>query len=209
MVVSILASLFGLLIPILIVVGVVYLVARSRGGQHEGLTIYDALAAYFYTIIGASMITAAIGVILFLDVALKSSGSDNGEEIVSASTLLGTGVVVGSLHLAGKLLMQRTTGKTFAGIRRVYLFCMLGIASVAGLISLPLAIYSVIEHYAVHHQYYYGYSEGFPSTQTAVAIVVVPLWCYYLYRVIRETSRRNKGEDSPAGESTSAPTTTA
>jgi hypothetical protein len=204
--ISIFGGLFGLLVPVLVIAGVVYLVARSRGSQHEGPTIYDALAAYFYTIIGASMITAAIGVILFVDVILETSDSPNGDEIALASTLLGTGAVVGLLHLAGKVLIQRRVNKTFAGIRRVYLFCMLGIASLAGLVSLPLAIYSVVNHYVVEHPYYYD--EAFPAAQTAVAIVVVPLWVYYLYRVVRETARRNKGEDSSVGETTSSPTTT-
>ena len=205
MLISVFGGLFGLLLPVLLIVAVVYLV-RSKG-VHEGPTIYDALAAYFYTIIGASMITGAIGVIVFIGVALKGSASGQREEIALASTLVSTGVVVGLLHLAGKVLIQRRGNKTFAGIRRVYLFCMLGIASLAGLVSLPLAIYSVVNHYVVDHPYYYD--EGFPAMQTAVAIVVVPLWVYYLYRVIRETARRNKGGDSSVSESISSPTTTA
>jgi hypothetical protein len=197
MLISVFGGLFGLLLPVLLIVGVVYLV-RSKG-SHEGPTIYDALAAYFYTIIGASMITAAIGAILFIGVALKGWDSGHREEIALASTLLGTGVFIGLLHLAGKVLIQRRGNKTFAGIRRVYLFTMLGTASLAGLVSLPLAIYSVVNHYVAEHPYYHH--EDFPATQTAVAIVVVPLWCYYLYRVIRESARRNKDGDS-------SPTTT-
>ncbi len=187
--IAVLSWLFGLLIPVLIIAGIAYLIARSRGGQHEALTIYDALAAYFYIIIGASMITTAIGVILFIDVILKSPGSGQGDEIASASTLLGTGLVVGSLHLAGKVLTERAAKKTFAGMRRVYLFCMLAITSLAGLISLPMAIYSLANHYGVEQPDF----EGFPATQTATAVVVVVLWVYYLYRVIRETARRDKG----------------
>ena len=197
MLISVFGGLFGLLLPVLLIVGVVYLV-RSKG-SHEGPTIYDALAAYFYTIIGASMITAAIGMILLIGVALKGSVSGHREEIALASTLVGTGVVVGLLHLAGKVLIQRRGNKAFAGIRRVYLFTMLGIASLAGLVSLPLAIYSVVNHYVAEHPYYYH--EAFPATQTAVAIVVVPLWGYYLYRVFRETARKRNSEDSSASES--------
>jgi len=80
----------------------------------------------------------------------------------------------GLLHLAGKVLITEK-GKTrhLPGIRRVYLFTMLGIASLAGLVSLPLAIYSVVNHYVKE-----SYHESFPSAQLAVAIVVVPLWCY-------------------------------
>jgi hypothetical protein len=107
-------------------------------------------------------------------------------------------VVVGLLHLAGKVLTQRRANKAFAGIRRVYLFTMLGIASLAGLVSLPLAIYSVVNHYV--KDYPYSYHESFPSAQLAVAMVVVPLWGYYLYRVVRETARKRNSEDLPASE---------
>jgi hypothetical protein len=189
MLISVFGGMFGLLLPVLLIVGVVYLV-RSKGKDHEGPTIYDALAAYFYTIIGASMITTAVGVILCINAALQNSGSRDSEQIVLAVTLVGTGVVVGLLHLAGKVLIQRRANKAFAGIRRVYLFTMLGIASLAGLVSLPLAIYCVVNHYVNE-----SYRESFPSAQLAVAIVVAPLWGYYLYRVIRETARRNKDGD--------------
>jgi len=194
MLAAVFGGLFGLLLPVLLIVGVVYLV-RSKG-SHEGPTIYDALAAYFYTIIGASMITTAVGVILCINVALENSESRDSEQVVLAVTLVSTGVIVGLLHLAGKVLIQRRANKAFAGIRRVYLFTMLGIASLAGLVSLPLAIYSVVNHYVKE-----SYHESFPSAQLAVAIVVVPLWCYYLYRAIRESARRNKDGDS-------SPTTT-
>jgi len=201
MFISIFGGLFGLLIPVLVIAGVVYLVARSRGNHHEGPTAYDALAAYFYTIIGASMITTTVGAILFIDVALKEPASGYADEIALASVLVSTGLVVGLLHLLGKGLVQRRGNSTFAGVRRVYLFCMLGIASLAGLVSLPLAIHSVVSHYVVEHPTYYH--EGFPSTETAVAIVVVPLWGYFIYRVIRETERRKNGEDLSVSETMS------
>lgn len=202
MLISVFGGLFGLLLPVLLIVGVVYLV-RSKGNHHEGPTIYDALAAYFYTVIGASMIAAAVGVILFIDVALKDAESGSGGEIVLAFTLVGTGVVIGLLHLAGKVFIQRRGNRVFAGIRRMYLFTMLGIASLAGLVSLPLAIYSVVNHYVLEHPSYYY--EGFPSAQTAVAIVVVPLWGYYLYRAIREIARRKNGGDRPVDGTVSSP----
>jgi hypothetical protein len=106
--------------------------------------------------------------------------------------------------MLGKISIQRRGNKTFAGVRRVHLFSMLGIASLVGLVSLPLAIHRVVSHYVVEHPSYYH--QGFPSTEAAVAIVVVPLWGYYLYRVMRETARRKNGENSPVGETTSSPT---
>jgi hypothetical protein len=206
---SVFGSLAGLIIPVLLVAGAVYFLARSRGNNHEGLTVYDALAAYFYTVIGACMITAAVGMTLFIDVGLKAlvglkeSASGDNDEIALASVLVGTGLVVGLLHVIGKRWAQRSSNRTFGGVRRVHLFSMLGIASLAGLVSLPLAINGVVNHYVVERPLYH---HGFPSTEAAVAIVVVPLWGYYLYRVIRETARKGNGEDSSASATAASPT---
>ncbi len=200
MVISILASLLFLLIPVLLIAGVVYLVMRSRSSR-EGSTLHDALAGYIYTIIGASTITAAIGVALFIDVALRSSGSRGGDEVTMACVLAGTGAAVGLLHFLGKRAAERRAGITFAGARRVYLFFMLGIASLSGLVSLPGAIYAVVSYYAVEPP-----AAAFPHTEMAIAVVVVPLWAYYLCRVIRETARRpNKGGAPPPNEIPSPP----
>ena len=185
-------SILGLLVPLLLIAGVIYLVARAKS-DHEVFTVHDALAAYFYTIIGASIITIAIGVILFIDVALPRSRSEGGDEIALASVLVGTGLVVGLLHLLGRGMAERRSKSTFAAVRRVYLFFMLGIASLAGLVSLPLAINAVVNHYVVQ-----DFPGEFPHVQMAVAIVAVPLWAYYLYRVVRETARGNRADESPA-----------
>jgi len=79
----------------------------------------------------------------------------------------------------------------------------LSIASLAGLVSLPLAIHRVVSYYVVEQPSYHHH--GFPSTEAAVAIVVVPLWVYYLYRVIREAARRRNGEGSSASETVASP----
>ncbi len=189
-------SILGLLVPLLLIAGVVYLVVRARG-DHGALTVFDALATYIYTIIGASMITISIGVILFIDVALRK-GSHGSDEIALASVLVGTGLVVGLPHLLGKGLAERRGQSTFAAVRRVYLFFMLGLASLTGLVSLPLAINALVNHYVVQE-----FPGEFPHVEMAVAIVAVALWVYYLYRVVRETARgKEAGEADDGGKGT-------
>ena len=195
---SIFAGILGLLIPVLLIAGVAYLIVRPKGTHREKVTIHDALAAYFYGVFGACVITTVVGVVMFVDVALKESTAPQGDEISLASVLVGTGVSVGLVHALGRVLMQKRSNRVFVGVRRLYLFCMLGIMSLAGLVSLPLAIQSIVKHYMVEHPQYYH--NTFPSTETAVAIVVVPLWCWYIFRAVRETGARGNGSAASVNE---------
>ena len=162
---------------------------------------HDGLAAYFYTVVGACMIAAAVGVALLIDSNLNTADDDRAE-MALASRLLCTAAVVGLLHLAAKVLIQRRIKKTFADIRRAYLFCMLGIASLAGLFLLPMSIYDLVRQYAEEDLH-----TNPPHASAAIFVAVLPLWVYYLYRVIREEARRKKEGDSSASK-TASPTTT-
>ena len=188
--ISIYASILGwLVIPLAIVVAIVYLIARSR--QNQGVTWRQALISYFYLIIAACVITAAIGAVLFLKILLDfgfDEVNDNDETLVIASVLAGTGLVIGALHLGGKRLLEKRTGILTPTIRRFYLFSMLTVSSIAGLVSIPIAIYQTIHYYRYLPDYPYPewYYRDLPSAALATAIVVVVLWAYYLLRVLQE-----------------------
>jgi hypothetical protein len=183
---SLFAGLLGLLVPVLIIGGIVYLVARSRRDRQNGITAYSALMAYFYFVTAASVITMAAGAICFVYVAVDQAfrSGEIASDITVASVLVGMGLIVCLLHVYGRRAVERMTGKSAPTLRRVYLFCMLGIFGLAGLIALPLAVYQLIDYYVVGHGYL-SYVDP-PSESLAVAIVVVPLWAYYLFRVFRE-----------------------
>ncbi len=68
-----------------------YLIVRPKGTHREKVTIHDALAAYFYGVFGACVITTVVGVVMFIDVALKESTAPHGDEVSLASVLVGTG----------------------------------------------------------------------------------------------------------------------
>ncbi len=195
---SIFGGILAFLVPVLLIAGVVYLIVRPKGAHRERVTIHDALAAYFYGVFGACVITTVVGVVMFLDVALKESMAPQGDEVSLASVLVGTGVAVGLVHGLGRVLMERRSSRVFVGVRRLYLFSMLGIMSLAGLVSLPLAIQSMVKYHMVEHPQYYH--NTFPSTEVAVAIVVVPLWCWYIFRAVRETGARGNGNATAVGE---------
>jgi nitrogen fixation-related uncharacterized protein len=67
-------GLVGLIIPVFIIGVIVYLVVRRRNS--EGITAYQALMAYFYSMIAASIITTAIGVGYLLTSVFSSAYSD-------------------------------------------------------------------------------------------------------------------------------------
>jgi len=171
------------LIPLAIVIAIIYLLARSR--QNQGVTWHQTLVSYFYLIIAACVITAAIGAVLFLKILFDfafNDINDNSDMLIIASVLAGTGVVIGALHIEGRRILEKRTTTPTAGVRRFYLFSMLIISGIAGLVSIPLAIYQTIRYYALDNIYWHD----FPSAEVSVAIVVVGLWAYYLFRVLQE-----------------------
>ena len=80
-------------------------------------------------------------------------------------------------------------------IKRIYLFFMLSIFSVAGLVSLPVAVYAFVHYYIEGSRHWED-----PSAALATAIVVVPMWAYYLMRVMQETraTRKRAAKDTEA-----------
>ena len=176
-------SIFASLIPILIIGAVVYLIVRRRG-DGNGFSAYHGLITYFYFVISASIITITIGIGLLLYVAFHQAfdGGSVDDNIVLGLTLAGTGAVICILHVFGKLAAEKKDIKGARSIRRVYLFFMLAIYSMTGLVAVPLAIYSFAHYYIEGSRHW-----GDPSGPLATAIVVVPLWIYYLMQVMRET----------------------
>jgi hypothetical protein len=192
-------SLLASIVPLLIIVGIVYLIARPRHGN--GITPYQALMVYFYFVTAASVITMAVGMVYFIRVALSQAFGDGetANDLTIASVLLGTGLVICTLHIYGRRTAEKWMGKISSTPRRTYLFFMLVGFSSAGLVSLPLAIYKAIHYFIAEptyrdYPYYEEVNPPAPSTELAVAIVVVLLWAYFMFRVLREIRQRNRGE---------------
>ena len=188
-------GILGVIIPLFVIGAIIYVVLRRRNDK-EGITAYQALMAYFYSMISASLITTAIGAGYLLTSAFSSAYNDRpiANDVTLGVTLLATGAVICLLHVFGKKALERKEGKTTPLLKRVYLFFMLSIFSVGGLVSLPLAIYETARYYVEHGEEYMYWND--PSGQIAAAVVIVPLWVYYLMRVLRETRAAKKEEAS-------------
>lgn len=182
-------SIFGCLIPLLIIGAIVYLVVRRRDGG-DGFSVYHGLMSYFYFVIGVCVVLLTIGTILLLHVAFHQAfdGGNMDDTVALGLTLAGTGAVIGILHVFGRIALEKKDIKATRTIRRLYLFFMLSVFSVSGLIALPLAIYAFAHYYIEGSRHWED-----PSAPLATAFVVVPVWIYYFMRVMRET-RANKKE---------------
>lgn len=191
--VSIFGGLLSVLIPILVIGAVIYIIVRRREGKSL-FTAYQALITYFYIVIAASVITMATGIayLIFAGLTQAFDGQEIADDITLGFTLLGTGLIICIPHLYGKRTVEKKDEKATATLRRVYLFFMLGVSGIAGFVSLPLAINSTVRHYVEE-----SIHRPDPSQYLATAIVVVPLWGYYLIRVLRDMRGGTEGEDSP------------
>jgi preprotein translocase subunit YajC len=189
------------ILPILIIAAVVYFAARSRQNQQTGITPHQVLVAYFYLITAVSVITMVVGAFYFAKVAAEEAfgiANDAGNDLALASILFGTGAVVCILHVVGRRQVEKMGEGSVAGLRRLFLFSMLSGFGIAGLISLPVAIYQVYQYYHASGSAWERRHED-PSTAVAAAIVLVFMWAYYMFRVLRELRERRtaSGELAP------------
>jgi hypothetical protein len=188
-------GILGGIIPLFVIGAIIYVVMRRRNDK-EGITMYQALMAYFYTMICASIITTAVGVGYLLMAAFSSAYNDwpIASDVTLGVTLLVTGGVICLLHVFGKKTLEAKEGKSTPLLKKVYLFFMLTIFSIGGLVALPVAIYEVANYYVEHAEEYMYYND--PSGSIAAAVVIVPMWVYYFMRVMRNTHAAKKEEAS-------------
>jgi len=192
---AILYGILGPILSILIIAAVVYIVVRSRNGR-PGVSAYQALIAYFYFVTAVSFIAMTVGAILFLRVAINRAfdGGAIANDLTLAGVLLGTGLVICALHVWGRRVVERRAAGPVPGVRRTYLFFLLGSFSLAALVALPVALYQAIRYYTADTGHYGSYQAN-PSTALAVAVVLVPLWGYLLFRVLREIRHVERTEE--------------
>ncbi len=177
------SSVLSLLVPVFVIGAIVYLILHWRNGNNS-ITAQHALITYFHIVIGASVITVAVGLgyLAFSIFSQISNGGEVANEVATGLTLLGTGSFICISHILGRQLVEKNADKVSITLKRIHLFLMLAFFSIAGLIALPLSI-SITASYYIDESMY----RDEPWAQLATAIVVVPLWIYYLVQVLRET----------------------
>jgi hypothetical protein len=173
--------LYGL-ISLLVISAVVYLIIRRRNGN-GGITAYEALITYFYTVTAASVVTMAVGLGYLAFVLFRHVYNDHriANDVIIGITLLATGLLFCILHVIGRRAVERRQEKATKTLRRIFLFFLLTIFSVAGLVSLPLAVNSMLRYYVKA-----SHTHNTPEQQLAFVLITVPFWVYYFFRVLKE-----------------------
>ncbi len=186
-------SVLGWVLPILIIGAVIYAIAQSRRNGQGGLTAFHALIGYFYFATGASVITSVIGLIIVVILAFGElfDGAWSTEELYPGLTLLVIGALLCLLHVVGRRAAEKQNKTASRTLRRWYLFILLFGFSIAGLVSLPAAIIETVGYYYTDDYW------GDPAGPIGAAVILVPLWVYYLFRVLRElrTPNTTAGQD--------------
>jgi hypothetical protein len=183
--VSAIAALYGILvliIPVGVIGAIVYLIVRRRNG-HGGITAYHTLITYFYAVMAGSVLICTVGLGLLLNAALGEAydGEDIGGSVATGCAVLAIGILILALHVWGRTRVEDRQDKGTNTLKRIYLFFMLAIYSMAGLVSLPVAVGTGL-HYSVGDPYFYDT----PETSLSIALIVVLLWIYFFWRVIKE-----------------------
>ncbi|MFC1950940.1 DUF5671 domain-containing protein [Chloroflexota bacterium] len=188
---SILYSLF----PLLLIIGIGYLLVRSRQNRQKEISSRQALIGYFYSVTAASVIMIVIGLIYFMHVAISRAYTNSAivDEIILAIVMSIVGTLLCISHIYGRRAYEKAKGQSSGKARKAYHIFMLALSSLTGIVILPLAIYSTLSHHFTTPSRYYSSN---PSIELAIAVVIIPIWAYYLFMVIKEARANGTEEES-------------
>lgn len=174
-------SVVVILPSVLTVVALIYLVTRGLPQRGDDFSAQRALIAYSYTLIALSVIAGAVGLFYFVRIGMIEAYRLEWayKDVVLASVLTGTGIVLSILHLLTRNRVKAGAEVATAVVKRQYLSWMVFAFGIATLVSLPLALYQAI-------QYYRGEAYAAPATEISLAVVIAVVWAYYLLRAFRE-----------------------
>jgi hypothetical protein len=95
--------------------------------------------------------------------------------IVSMSILL-------AIHITGLVLNNKVQPTPI--LKKIYLFISLGVYGLFSIIVLPISIYQVIDFTVYKPVDYSTYGRALPGQPLAWTFIVLPLWIYFLARVV-------------------------
>ncbi|MFH1487187.1 MAG: DUF5671 domain-containing protein [Chloroflexota bacterium] len=95
------------------------------------------------------------------------------------------GGLVWLVHVFGRRRFETDEERRESLLNRAYLFLLLAIFSVVGVISAAQGVYETLRFYLVESVEPYAFQSP-PGDTLATAIVFVPVWVYYLNALIRE-----------------------
>ena len=185
-----LLSAAGVIPGVVTAVALLCLVTRGLPQKRDSFSAVKAFSAYCYFMIGLSTVVTVVGLVMLANVLFKAAFEvdTTRNDLWLACVTTAMGVLVCILHLAAKRDVQKRTGENLTTPRRVYVTWMTFIFGFSSFVSLTVAVYQLVHYYRT------PIVPDAPTTETAMATVLVIVWLYYMFRLRREASRSNPAE---------------
>lgn len=201
-----LLSSVGVIPSVITAVALLYLVTRGLPQRRGSFSVVKAFFAYCYFMIGLSTVATVVGLVMLANICCKAALEVEWirNDLWLAFAITGMGVLVCVLHLAGKRDVRKRTGENLTTARRMYVTWMTFLFGFSSFVSLTIAVYQLVHYYRA------PIVPAAPTTETAMAMVLVIVWLYYMFRLRREASRGDQAKaltsnGKPGDFQTSAP----
>jgi hypothetical protein len=171
-------------------VALLYLVTRGLPQGRDSFSAVKAFFAYCYFMIGLSTVATVVGLVMLANVCCKALFEVDWvrNDLWLAGITTAMGVLICILHLAAKRDVRKRTGENLTTARRVYVTWMTFLFGFSSFVSLTVAVYQLV------HYYHAPIVPAAPTTETAMATVLVVVWLYYMFRLRREASSGDQAE---------------
>jgi len=185
-----LLSAVGVIPSVITAVALLYLVTRGLPQRRGSFSVVKAFFTYCYFMIGLSTVVTVVGLVMLANVLFKAAfeADSTRNDLWLACVTTAMGVLICILHLAAKRDVRKRTGEDLTTPRRVYVTWMTFLFGFSSFVSLTVAVYQLVHYYRA------PIVPAAPTTETAMAMVLVVVWLYYMFRLRREASRGDQAE---------------
>lgn len=186
----ILLSFISVIPGIITAVALLYLVTRGLPQRREGFSAVKAFLVYCYFMIGVSTVAAVVGFVMLANIGCKAAFEVDWtrNDLWLACVVTGMGILVCIMHLAAKRDVWNRTREDLTVPRRVYVTWMAFAFGFAAFVSVTVALYQLVHYYRA------AIVPAAPTTETAMAIVLLIVWLYYMFRLRREATKPDLGD---------------
>ena len=95
------------------------------------------------------------------------------------------------IHRVGLAVSSKKEKSHF--LKKLYMFVSVSVYGIASIVAIPLSLYTLIDYLAFEIKDYSSYSRPIPGQIISFALVLVPVWIYFLVRL---TLAKDKGQET-------------
>jgi hypothetical protein len=190
----VLLSAAGVIPGVVTAVVLLYLVTRGLPQRRDSFSAVKAFFVYCYFMIGLSTVATVVGLVMLANILFKVAFEVDWirNDLWLACVTTAMGVLICILHLAAKRDVRKRIGENLTTARRVYVTWMTFLFGFSSFVSLTVAVYQLVHYYRA------PIVPAAPTTETAMATVLVIVWLYYMFRLRREASRGDQAGALPS-----------